>query len=114
MDMIIRQTICGKGSPMEGALVRRAGPVVARLIAVDTADGAAIVTLDCPDQLNAYSVAMNELVAALGDSDRDDDVRAVVVAGAGQAFCAGVDLADPDAFSRSGDDDDRAMARQRW
>ena len=84
---------------------------MAATIAVDKADGVAVVTLDRPEQLNAYTVAMkDELVAAVDDLDRDDDVRAVVVTGAGRAFCAGMDLSDPDAFARAGDDE---SARRR-
>jgi enoyl-CoA hydratase/carnithine racemase len=77
---------------------------VAGSIAVGTAGGVAVVTLDRPDQLNAYTVAMkDDLVAAIDDLDRDDDVRAVVVTGAGRAFCAGMDLSGPDPFA--GNDD---------
>ena len=55
----------------------------------------ATVTLNRPDQLNALSFKMREeLAAAFDRCAADDGVRAVVVAGAGRAFCAGVDLAD--------------------
>lgn len=57
------------------------------------ADGIATVTLNRPDQLNALTAPMyGELVAAFDRADADDDVRVVVVTGAGRAFCAGVDL----------------------
>jgi len=57
-------------------------------------DGAvAIVTLDRPDRLNAFTVRMQrELCAAFDEIDADDRVRAVVVTGAGRGFCAGADL----------------------
>jgi enoyl-CoA hydratase/carnithine racemase len=56
-------------------------------------DGILTVTLDRPDQLNAFTVTMaNELVDAFERASVDDDVRAVVVTGRGRAFCAGMDL----------------------
>ena len=59
-------------------------------------DGVVTLTLNRPDQLNAFTVAMaNELVAAFGQASEDDEVRAVVVTGAGRAFCAGMDLSVP-------------------
>ncbi|MGH3411974.1 MAG: crotonase/enoyl-CoA hydratase family protein [Marmoricola sp.] len=58
-------------------------------------DGIATLTLDRPDALNAFSVTMaRESERFFRDVARDDDVRAVVVTGAGRAFCAGMDL-DP-------------------
>jgi enoyl-CoA hydratase/carnithine racemase len=51
------------------------------------------VTLNRPDVLNAYSVAMrDELYEVLGAVTDDDDVRVLVIRGAGRAFCAGADL----------------------
>ena len=54
---------------------------------------AAVITLDRPEQLNAFTPTMvKELVAAFDAADADDDVRAVIVTGAGRVFCAGADL----------------------
>lgn len=51
------------------------------------------LTLNRPEQLNAFTVEMaNELVDAFGRASADDAVGAVVVTGAGRAFCAGMDL----------------------
>ena len=62
-------------------------------IAYDVADGVLTITLDRPDRLNAFTAVMrDELIAAFDAADADDDVRAVVVTGAGRAFCAGADL----------------------
>jgi enoyl-CoA hydratase/carnithine racemase len=58
-------------------------------------DGIATLTLDRPDQLNAFTVTMaDELVEAFDRAGADDDVAAVVVTGRGRAFCAGMDLAE--------------------
>jgi len=52
-----------------------------------------LLTLDRPDARNAYSEAMvDSLVQALDDADRDDEVRCVILTGAGAAFSAGGDL----------------------
>jgi enoyl-CoA hydratase/carnithine racemase len=59
----------------------------------DVAERVATITLNRPDRLNAVnSTVIRELVAALDRADGDDDVRAVIVTGAGRAFCAGADL----------------------
>jgi len=61
------------------------------LYAVD--DGVATLTLNRPDRLNAFTTRMrDDLVAAFDATDADDAVRAVIVTGAGRAFCAGADL----------------------
>jgi len=62
-------------------------------IRYDVADGVATLTLNRPEKLNAYSVRMmEEMIAAFDHADADDAVRAVIVTGAGRAFCAGADL----------------------
>lgn len=56
-------------------------------------DGVLTLTLDRPEQLNAFTVTMaEELVAAFARAGDDSDVAAVVVTGRGRAFCAGMDL----------------------
>jgi enoyl-CoA hydratase/carnithine racemase len=56
-------------------------------------DGILTVTLDRPDKLNAFTPRMvRELIDAFERADADDAVRAVIVTGAGRAFCAGADL----------------------
>jgi enoyl-CoA hydratase/carnithine racemase len=63
-------------------------------IRYEVADGVLTITLNRPDRLNAFTgTMMDELIAAFDESDADDDVRAVIVTGAGRAFCAGADLA---------------------
>jgi enoyl-CoA hydratase/carnithine racemase len=57
------------------------------------ADGVATITLNRPEHLNAFNLTMfAELLDAFDATDADDDVRAVIVTGAGRAFCAGADL----------------------
>jgi enoyl-CoA hydratase/carnithine racemase len=59
----------------------------------ELSDGILTLTLDRPDKLNAFTPTMlEELLEAFDRADADDDVRAVVVTGAGRAFCAGADL----------------------
>jgi enoyl-CoA hydratase/carnithine racemase len=62
-------------------------------IRYEVADRVATVTLQRPEQLNALTTTMlNELLEAFARADADDEVRAVIVTGAGRAFCAGADL----------------------
>ena len=52
------------------------------------------ITLDRPERLNAWTAQMgSELIEAFDQADADDDVRAIIVTGAGRGFCAGADLA---------------------
>ena len=61
---------------------------------VEIADGVAVLTLDRPAERNAFSGPMAvSLARAYRECDARDDVRAVVVTGAGTAFCVGADLA---------------------
>jgi enoyl-CoA hydratase/carnithine racemase len=56
-------------------------------------DGILTLSLNRPDQLNAFTVEMaNDLEDAFRAVNDDDSVRAVIVTGAGRAFCAGMDL----------------------
>ena len=56
-------------------------------------DGVLTVTLNRPERLNAFTTQMMHDLLALFDAvDADDDVRVVVVTGAGRGFCAGADL----------------------
>src|SRR3546814_11004638 len=59
----------------------------------DVTDHIATIALNRPEKLNAGTPTMvGELLAAIDEVDRDDDVRAVILTGRGRAFCAGADL----------------------
>ncbi len=62
-------------------------------ISTDLTDGIYTITLDRPERLNAWTQQMcEELKDAFDRADADDDVRCVIVTGAGRGFCAGADL----------------------
>jgi enoyl-CoA hydratase/carnithine racemase len=71
-------------------------------IAYEVADQILTITLNRPDKLNAFNATMQkELIAAFDAADGDDDVRAIIVTGAGRGFCAGADLSSgADTFDR--------------
>jgi enoyl-CoA hydratase/carnithine racemase len=63
-------------------------------ITTELADSILTITLNRPDRLNAWTGQMgSELMEAFDRSDADDEVRVVIVTGAGRGFCAGADLA---------------------
>lgn len=65
-------------------------------IKLEIEDGIAVLTLNRPEKMNAFTARMmHEMLAAFDITDADDDVRAVIVTGAGErAFCAGADLSE--------------------
>jgi len=94
-------------SGYEQIIVERDGPV-------------ALVTLNRPERMNAWTWTMSaELGRAFGELDDDDSCRAIVVTGAGRAFCAGADLGSGgETFSGKGDaigtrDDANAARRSK-
>ena len=69
------------------------GDAQARVVRVDTAGAVATITLDSPNNANALSTALlTQLRAALDKAISDEEVRVVVLTGAGKVFCAGADL----------------------
>jgi enoyl-CoA hydratase/carnithine racemase len=62
-------------------------------IRYDVEDGVATITIDRAEQMNTFTTPMvAQMIEAFDRTDADDDVRAVIVTGAGRAFCAGADL----------------------
>ncbi len=64
-------------------------PIISKL-----ADGCLEITLNRPDRLNSFNVAMHEAMAKAIETAKSDDVRSVLITGAGRGFCAGQDLTD--------------------
>jgi len=63
-------------------------------ITTAVADSVLTITLNRPERLNAWTAQMGrELMEAFDRADADDDVRVIIVTGAGRGFCAGADLA---------------------
>ena len=63
-------------------------------IIYDVEEGILTLTLNRPEKLNAFNAAMrSEMMDAFDRADMDDKVKAIIVTGAGRAFCAGADLA---------------------
>lgn len=76
-------------------------------ILYDVAEGVLTITLNRPEKLNAFTPTMRtEMIDALDRADADDDVRAIIVTGAGRGFCAGADLsAGGDTFNADARED---------
>ncbi|MBL0075723.1 MAG: crotonase/enoyl-CoA hydratase family protein [Rhodocyclaceae bacterium] len=65
-------------------------------LATQLDDGIMTLTLNRPDQMNSFTVEMaHELVDFYRTASANDAIRAIVVTGAGKAFCAGMDLSRP-------------------
>jgi enoyl-CoA hydratase/carnithine racemase len=76
-------------------------------IRYDVEDGILTLTLNRPDKLNAFTGEMlAEMIDAFDRADADDEVRCIIVTGAGRAFCAGADLSSGgNTFDADGRDD---------
>jgi 2-(1,2-epoxy-1,2-dihydrophenyl)acetyl-CoA isomerase len=74
-------------------------------------DGSVLtIELNRPDKLNAFDAAMHKAFTAALKEAGDDEVRAVVLTGAGRGFCVGQDLAE----LREGERDVAALLHERW
>ena len=82
-------------------------------IIVDTADGIGTITLNRPDKLNAFANQMRqELAAAVRELGERDDVRVIVITGAGVGFSAGADVTHTKELVDGRDEDSlRALVR---
>src|SRR5215469_16060583 len=81
-------------------------------IATEVKDGVLTLTLNRPEKLNAFTgTMMNEMIDVFTRANTADDVRVIVVTGAGRGFCAGADLsagASTFDYNARGDRPDRA------
>lgn len=60
---------------------------------IDDAEGVRTLTLNRPDRLNALTIPLRLAIqAAVEEFDEDDDLKALLITGAGRGFCAGSDL----------------------
>ena len=75
-------------------------------ILLEQQDNIAVLSLNRPNKLNAFTFSMmEEMIAALDSLDADDSVHALIITGKGRAFCAGADLSSgQDTFNPSFDD----------
>jgi enoyl-CoA hydratase/carnithine racemase len=74
-----------------------------RVVRYEVDDSVAVLTLNRPDRLNAWTTRMeHEYRWALSQADADPEVRAVVVTGAGRGFCAGADFGSLDRIVEAG------------
>jgi 2-(1,2-epoxy-1,2-dihydrophenyl)acetyl-CoA isomerase len=66
-----------------------------KLITLEIADEVATLTLNRPEKLNCLNAAiLHEMSAALSDLNRNEDVKALILTGAGRSFCSGADLSE--------------------
>ena len=80
---------------------------------LDKKDHVAVLTLNRPSRLNAISqIMVEELMEALQNVARDNDVRVLIITGAGRAFCAGHDMGEGGGQAISGHAGTEAQARQ--
>ncbi len=76
-------------------------------ITTEVSDGILTLTLNRPEILNAFNqIMLQEMITAFDEADADDEVRAIIVTGAGRGFCAGADLSSgSDTFDADARDD---------
>jgi enoyl-CoA hydratase/carnithine racemase len=84
-------------------------------IIYEKGDGVAIITLNRPERMNAFTPQMiREWAQALERARTDPEVRAVIVTGAGRGFCAGADLRGDSALLVAGEGPPSSAERRNW
>ena len=75
-------------------------------ILLEQRDNIAVLSLNRPNKLNAFTFSMmEEMIDALDALDADDNIHALIITGKGRAFCAGADLSSgQETFNPSFDD----------
>ena len=76
-----------------------------KTITIEQQENLAVLFLNRPEKLNAFTfLMMEELISAFDAIEADDNLKAVIISGAGRAFCAGADLSSgKDTFNPSFD-----------
>jgi enoyl-CoA hydratase/carnithine racemase len=83
-------------------------------IIYDVSDRVATLTLNRPDKLNAWTSTMEqEFVEALASAEHDEEVRVIVLTGAGRGFCAGADMGGLSSVANKNESFDEVKARLR-
>ena len=85
---------CAKIAPMAEVEATGAPPTDTEAVLTGREGAVLTITLNRPDKLNAFNAAMHEGLRAALREARSDDVRAVVITGAGRGFCVGQDLTE--------------------
>src|SRR5579859_3758077 len=89
--MLRPSILCGRSKHPRPLQTEQGEPM--EQITTELADGILTITLNRPDRLNAWTQTMcRELIEAFDEADGNDDVRVLIITGAGRAFCAGADL----------------------
>ncbi len=64
-----------------------------KILLVEKTEGVCVITLNRPDKLNSFNDELSfQLIDALKEAEKDKEIRAIVITGAGRGFCAGQDL----------------------
>ena len=83
-------------------------------ISYEVEEGVGLITLNRPDRLNAWNTEIEkELRDVMQSASVSDDVRAIVITGAGRGFCAGADMSDLSDSSSEDSDSKRELERKR-
>ena len=84
-------------------------------ITLATVGAAAVLTLNRPDSLNAFTYPMmDEFRHALAAAEQNPAVTGIIITGAGRGFCAGMDMNALDTLSATGEEEDAASLKEKF